>query len=105
MGPLEILLVVLIGLAVLGPERLPEIARKLGRVVRTINRMGAEFSRTLDDENPAGEGKKVLGELKKAGQDVAQTLSEATRKPQEELRQAGEELNRAVAGDTPRKPQ
>lgn len=50
-GPLELLVVLVIALIVLGPKRLPEVGRSLGRGIR-------EFKDTLsgitdDDDEPA----------------------------------------------------
>ncbi len=42
LGPLEILVVAVLALIVFGPERLPEIARTLGRTLNELKRMAAE---------------------------------------------------------------
>jgi sec-independent protein translocase protein TatA len=58
-GIWEVLLIIVVILVVLGPQRVPEIARKLGQIVRTIRRAGTDFStavtRELDvtRENPS----------------------------------------------------
>ena len=53
-GPLEILVVMVVALLVFGPEKLPEMARNLGRTATQIRRMAQdmkdEFSTALDDE-------------------------------------------------------
>ncbi len=67
-GPLELLLILLIALIVLGPDKLPDVARQMGKAVREFNRlskgMTEEFYRELEatgeDEkksNPVGPGK------------------------------------------------
>ena len=52
LGPLEIMTVAVIALVVFGPHRLPEIARKLGRVIsevkRQANELTSEFKSGLD---------------------------------------------------------
>lgn len=65
LGPLEVLVVAVLALIVFGPERLPDIARTVGRTLAQLRRMAAdvkdEFSAGLDmdlvedepDEPPA----------------------------------------------------
>lgn len=51
-GPLELLMLLVVGLIVLGPERLPETAIKVGRFIRefraTYSRLAAEVMRELE---------------------------------------------------------
>lgn len=42
LGPLEILVVAVIGLIVFGPHRLPEIARSIGKALAEVRRMASE---------------------------------------------------------------
>jgi len=55
-GPLEILLVAALALVVFGPDRLPEIARQIAKVIgdlrRTTNELTGEFQRALDLDGP-----------------------------------------------------
>lgn len=41
-GPVEILIVAMIGLVVFGPQKLPEIARSIGRAAAELRRMAGE---------------------------------------------------------------
>ena len=50
LGSLEILLILALGLVVLGPRRLPEVARQLGRFYGQIRRTTFELRSTLDQE-------------------------------------------------------
>ncbi len=47
LGPLEILTVAVIALVVFGPQRLPEIARNIGKAVNEIRRMTADVKSEL----------------------------------------------------------
>lgn len=49
LGPAEILVILLVALIVLGPERLPEAARKMGQVIGEIRKIGAGFQAELRD--------------------------------------------------------
>ena len=57
LGGGEILVILLVGLLVLGPQRLPAVGRQVGRVITEIRRMSSgfqeEFRAALD--NPLGE--------------------------------------------------
>ena len=48
-GAPEILVVLVVALLVLGPERLPEAARQVGRFVAEIRRIGAGFQAEMRD--------------------------------------------------------
>ena len=46
-GPLEILTVAVLALVIFGPQRLPEIARNIGKAVNEMRRMTAEMRSEL----------------------------------------------------------
>jgi TatA/E family protein of Tat protein translocase len=56
-GAPELLIILVVALLVLGPRRLPEMARSLGRGMAEFRRASNEFTRTLTaataDEPPA----------------------------------------------------
>ena len=55
-GMPEIMVILVVALLVLGPKKLPEIARSLGRGMAEFRRASNEFTRTLSaslDEPPA----------------------------------------------------
>lgn len=66
----ELFLLAVLGLLILGPERLPSVARTLGGWVRRGRKMAAEFQRELEREVD-------LQELRQIKQDVEQPLREA----------------------------
>lgn len=43
-GPWEILLVFIVSLIILGPGKIPEIAKTLGRIIRATKRVTADFT-------------------------------------------------------------
>jgi Tat protein translocase TatB subunit len=57
-GPQELLIILIIALVVVGPQRLPELGRSIGRSLRELRRAQDEVKRTirgnLDDETPNG---------------------------------------------------
>ncbi|HEX2127584.1 MAG TPA: Sec-independent protein translocase protein TatB [Solirubrobacterales bacterium] len=55
-GPLEILAVSVIALVVFGPQRLPEIARNIGKAINELRRMSSEVRNELSEGMSATEG-------------------------------------------------
>jgi sec-independent protein translocase protein TatA len=49
-GIWEVLLIIVVILIVLGPQRVPELARKLGQIVRSIRRASTDFSTAITRE-------------------------------------------------------
>lgn len=49
LGIWEFVIVVIVGLIVLGPRKLPEVARQLGRLMREFRRASNELRHGLDD--------------------------------------------------------
>ena len=50
LGFSEIVVIVVVALLVLGPRKLPEVARQLGKIMRDFRRAAADFQTTLDEE-------------------------------------------------------
>ena len=54
-GPLELIVVALVALIVFGPDKLPEVARTVGRTINELRRQAAEvrgeFTRGFDDDD------------------------------------------------------
>ena len=49
-GGLELLVILVVALLVLGPKKLPELARTLGKAMGEFRRVSTEFQRTLNTE-------------------------------------------------------
>ena len=50
MGPLEILLILVVTLIIWGPEKVPEIARMLGKIVHTLRKATFDLTSTVTKE-------------------------------------------------------
>ena len=53
-GIWEVLLIIVVILVVLGPQRVPEMARKLGQIVRTIRRASTDLSTAVTRDPNCG---------------------------------------------------
>ncbi len=100
----EIVVIAVVALVVLGPEKLPKTARTLGhlfgRLQRYVNDVKSDIKREID-----------LEELRKLQQSVQTTAKEfetsmvsATQGVESTVRDVESELNSATAGSTPGTP-
>lgn len=84
----ELSLIAVIALLILGPERLPRVARTAGLWVGKMKRMVADVKSNIDEELRLEE----LSALKQAGEDIKQGLSST----QKEFADAGSEFKSSV---------
>jgi Tat protein translocase TatB subunit len=73
-GPEKLVFLLVLALIVLGPRRLPQIARSLGRGLRELQRASSEVQRSLSQ---------ALDEPETAGGDEGATLTEVRPPPAE----------------------
>jgi sec-independent protein translocase protein TatB len=89
-GPLELLVVLAVALVVVGPERLPELARSVGRALRQFRQVQDEVrdmvSLGVDDEvrEAAAEFRKATGDLRR-GTDVRGAVKKAEQSLRDEV--------------------
>jgi Tat protein translocase TatB subunit len=58
-GPLEIFVVAAIALIVFGPQKLPEIARNVGRTINNLKRMATEVRQEFETELTIPEDERI----------------------------------------------
>ena len=79
MGTIEILLILLVAFIVLGPERMVDAARLLGRAARETRRLTEGLPElTLDDDQAGHTGKRYGGpdpDARDEGGDIAQSAN------------------------------
>lgn len=79
-GFMEIMVVLIIGLLVIGPERMPEVARKIGQFIGKTRRFidsvkqDGEFKQAVDELKEAVDFEEQKKELQNLGQDLQQDL-------------------------------
>jgi sec-independent protein translocase protein TatB len=74
-GSAELLIILLVALLVLGPEKLPSLARTLGKAMGEFRRMSTDFQRTLNAEAALDE---ALRQKEPKVQDKTPPVREAT---------------------------
>jgi sec-independent protein translocase protein TatB len=92
-GFLELVLVGIIGLIILGPERLPIAARTLGRWIGRARRMVTQFTQEIDKQmeieelkaqlKKSGESLDINQDVKQIQETVSQALKEAEHQAEE----------------------
>jgi sec-independent protein translocase protein TatB len=90
----ELIVIALVALIVIGPERLPRVARTLGallgRAQRYVNDVKADIQREVDLDE--------LKNIQSTFQDAAKSVGQSVSQVGEELQSAGESLNQSVSG-------
>lgn len=97
----ELLLVSLVGLLVLGPERLPAALRAVQRGVHKVKSFGSSVQAELNHELRI---KELHEHLRKAEALDAEQLSPELQRSMSELRQAAAAVQRPYAKDADTKP-
>ncbi|TAK72063.1 MAG: twin-arginine translocase subunit TatB [Betaproteobacteria bacterium] len=89
----ELIIIALVALIVIGPERLPMVARTLGallgRAQRYVNEVKADIQREVDLDG--------LKNIRSTFQDAAKSVEESVSQVGEEIRTAGESLNQGIS--------
>jgi sec-independent protein translocase protein TatB len=90
----ELIVIALVALIVIGPERLPRVARTLGallgRAQRYVNDVKADIQREVDLEE--------LKSIQSTFQEAAKSVEKSVNQVGEELHAAGASLNQSIAG-------
>lgn len=93
----EIVLIAVVALVVLGPERLPKAARTLGhlfgRLQRYVNEVKADISREMEFD----ELRKLQGEMQGAARELERTVTAAASEVSAGVHNVERELNQAAA--------
>ncbi len=95
----ELIVIALVALIVIGPERLPRVARTvgalLGRAQRYVNDVKADIQREVDLDE--------LKNIRTTFQDAAKSVEQSISQVGQELQAAGESLNQSVEDAAPAK--
>jgi Tat protein translocase TatB subunit len=94
-GPLELIVVLIIAFIVVGPERLPELARSIGKQVRDLRALSqgltSEWQREIDSLSRT-----------ESGESLQETLTKPFKEAQTDLEQA---MNPSPASPSDAKPE
>lgn len=81
-GTTEILVILVVALLVLGPKKLPEIARSLGKTLAEFRRVSTDVKRTIEMEVDREEETRAKKSIKKEMAAKASKASPVTEEPE-----------------------
>jgi len=87
-GTWELLLILVVALIIWGPGRLPEIARMLGRMARTLKRASNDFTSAFMEDGK-DKGAPTDGAVSE-GKPAQESLTDSPTPPQDDSRQGPE---------------
>lgn len=93
----ELVVIAVVALVVLGPERLPKAARTMGHLFGRLQRYVNDVKSDISREMELDELRKIQQEVKTAAQDLEQSVSGVAKDVESGLRDVETQLN--TAGD------
>jgi sec-independent protein translocase protein TatB len=103
-GISEIMVIAVVALIVLGPEKLPKTARTLGHLFGRLQRYVADVKSDINRELQLEELKKLQEQVKTAATDFESSVSGAATEIQSGVRAVETDLNAAAAGTAAASP-
>lgn len=96
----EFVIILVIALLVLGPEKLPQAGRALGKAVRSVKKYIHEATRELEDmgdlKDIQSDVEGIRKDLRTMGANLEKTVAEDAAKMEEEIKQTAEDIESAV---------
>jgi sec-independent protein translocase protein TatB len=89
----EIVVIAVVALIVIGPERLPKTARMLGHLLGRLQRYVNEVKADINREMELDELRKLKDEVKSAASEIEQSVSSAAKEVDAGLRNVEQQLN------------
>jgi sec-independent protein translocase protein TatB len=89
----EIALIAAVALVVIGPERLPKVARTLGHMFGRLQRYVNDVKADINREIELDELRKLKNEVQSAAQDIERSVSEAATEVESGVRSVETQLN------------
>ena len=99
-GISEIMLIAVVALIVLGPEKLPKTARTLGHLFGRLQRYVGEVKADINRELALEDLKKLQAEVHSAASDFQASVNASAKEVQDNIRSVETSLNASVAGET-----
>ena len=100
----EIVVIGVVALIVIGPERLPKVARTLGHMFGRLQRYVNEVKADINREMELDELRKLQSQVQSAARDIEQSVTHAAQSVESGVRSVESELNQAASGSTAATP-
>jgi sec-independent protein translocase protein TatB len=98
----EIVLIAVVALVVIGPERLPKVARTLGHMFGRLQRYVNEVKADINREIELDELRKLKNEVQTAAQNLEQSVTQVAQGVESGVHSVEAQLNAADAGTSTR---
>jgi sec-independent protein translocase protein TatB len=82
----EILIIAVVALIVIGPERLPKVARTMGHLFGRLQRYVSQVKSDINREMELDELRKLQGSVQEAARSLEQSFQSEVRQAQDELK-------------------
>ena len=100
----EIVVIGVVALVVIGPERLPKTARMLGHLFGRLQRYVNEVKADINREMELDELRRLKRDVESAARDIQQSVASAQAEVKATVSSIETDLNSAVAGTSPSPP-
>jgi len=97
----EILVIAVVALIVIGPERLPKVARTMGHMFGRLQRYVAEVKADIDREMQMEELKKLQSSMQEAARSVEKSVSESVRDTETQIKTVADDVEKTVENAVP----
>src|SRR3954462_9734824 len=94
----ELLVIGVVALVVIGPEKLPRLARTLGHLAGKLQRYVSDVKADINREIELEDLKKMRDSMQQAASDFQGNFTSEVNKAEAEPNKTADELNRAVEG-------
>ena len=95
-GITELMIIAVVGLIVIGPERLPRVARTLGHLVGRMQRYVTEIKADINREVELDELRKLQSSMQDAAQEIEESVSKQVNFIEDEVKQAESATRKSV---------
>ena len=103
-GISEIMVIAVVALVVLGPEKLPKTARTLGHLFGRLQRYVGEVKADINRELAMEDLKKLQAEVSSAATDFQTSMTASAKEVEDNIRSVEASLNASATGETVEKP-
>jgi len=97
----ELLVIGIVALIVIGPQKLPRVARTAGHLLGRLQRYVADVKADINREIELEELRKMRDSMQQAASEMQKAASDVQSAVDSELTRTADELNRAAAGAPP----
>jgi sec-independent protein translocase protein TatB len=95
-GMTEVMIIAVVGLIIIGPERLPRVARTLGHLFGRMQRYVTDIKADINREVELDELRKLQSSMKEAAQEIEESVSKQVNLIEDEVQQAETETRKSV---------